>query len=483
MPEYRSPGPVAKAFRKSRARRKLITGPFGSGKSVCCAVNVMELVEDQAPNANGVRRSRWAIIRNTYTDLKNTTVRTWKDWVSDQVYGQFVNVAPFEHKLRYSLSDGTTVDADIIFLALDDQRDISKLKSLELTGAYVNEMAEIKKTILDTLEGRVGRYPRQNEGGPSWYGVIADSNMPDEDHWMYDIMESEDSGWETYRQPGGVVDIADHTEPNVPPKWVANDSAENIANLVPGYYINQITKSKDNDWIKVYLGSQYGTLPTEGSFWANYMAAAEQEGRICEVRYQRERPVDTWWDLGRTDDTAVWFTQTIRGEIHVIDYHESFGRDVPFYAKMLQEKPYVYRMHNLPHDAKAETLAAGGRSVIEQFIGFVGVQKARISLGHDPQDRIQAARAILDRCWFDRTKTKTGRRHLSRYRREFDAVKNVYKRDPLHNEDSHAADAFGMFAYNYIDDNPHAAKITIFRNPTWDEVMDAQDRGGGEVRI
>lgn len=464
MPEYYSPGPVARAFRKSRARRTLITGPFGSGKSVSCVIKIMELVEEQKPNKDKIRKSRWGVIRNTYTDLKNTTVRTWKDWVHEPTYGKFVNVAPFEHKLRYNLSDGTSVDADIIFLALDQPKDIAKLKSLELTGAYVNEMAEIKKTILDTLDGRVGRYPRMIEGGPSWHGIVADSNMPDEDHWMYEIMEDSRNGWETYRQPGGLIKVGK--------TWEENPKAENTKHLVPGYYLNQVGGGKTDDWIKVFLGAQYGTLPTEGAFWANYVGDAENDGRICDVRYQREKRVDTWWDLGRTDDTAVWFTQTIRNEIHIIDYHESFGKDVPFYAKMLQDRGYLYGKHHLPHDAKAETLAAGGRSIIEQLTDLIGVGNVSLHLERDPQDRIQAARAIFDRCWFDRDKTKTGRRHLLRYRREFDDARNVYKPTPRHDDASHAADAFGLFAYNYIKDNPHVAVSPVMRNPTLNEAWD-----------
>lgn len=472
MPDYLSPGPVARAFLDSPARRRLITGPFGSGKSVACVIAIMEKIEDQAPNKNGVRKSRWGIIRNTYTDLKNTTVRTWKDWVSETCYGQFVNVAPFEHKLRYNLSDGTSVDADVIFLALDQDSDITKLKSLELTGAYINEMAELKRTILETLDGRVGRYPRMSEGGPSWYGMIADSNMPDEDHWMAEIMEGTDTGWAVFRQPGGVIKKGG--------VWVEHPEAENMKNIVPGYYLNQITAGKSEDWIKVYLGAQYGTLPMEGAFWATQMSEADVEGRICNVPWQREKPVDTWWDLGRTDDTAVWFTQTIRAEIHVIDYHESFGKDVPFYGQMLQGKPYIYGKHHLPHDAKAETLAAGGRSILEQLGALVGVDKVRLHMERDPQDRIQAGRVVLPRCWFDKEKTKLGRRHLVRYRREFDDARNRYKDKPRHDEASHASDAWGLFAYNYLADNPHVERLPVMRAPTLNEAwsgMSASEEG------
>ncbi len=485
MPDYASPGPIAKAFRHSRGMKKLITGPFASGKSVACAVNVMELVEEQKPNAAGIRKSRWGIIRNSYVDLKNTTVRTWKDWVHPPTYGQFVNVAPFEHKLRYRLSDGTTVDSDIIFLALDDPSDITKLKSLELTGAYVNEMAEIRKPILDTLGGRVGRYPRQADGGPSWYGIIADSNMPDDDHWMHDIMEMPNSGWEIYRQPGGVMDVADHTQPGVPAKWIENPRAENMKNIVPGYYMNQITPDKSQDWIKVYLAAEYGTLPTEGAFYAELMSQADQEGRIARVPYQRERSVDTWWDLGYSDDTSIVFTQTVRGEIHVIDHYAAFGHDIPHYAEVLKSKPYVYRKHNLPHDAKAQTLQGGGRAIVQQLIDIVGIQNVDvpIGVGLDEQEMIQATRVILPRCWFNRDTTRGLVRSLRRYRRERDEVRNAYKRTALHDDASHDADAMGLFAYCYANDNPEVGKVTAFRNPTWNELIEGQNARYSEARI
>jgi len=482
MPEYRSPGPVVRAFRKSRARRRILTGPFGSGKSAGCCIDIITKIDEQKPSPDGVRRSRWAVIRNTYTDLKNTTVRTWKDWVNEDQFGTFVNVAPFEHRIRYAKSDGTKVEADVIFIAMDTPDDVKKFLSLEVTGIYFNEVREIHRTVVEAGDGRIGRYPSMKDGGPSWHGIIADTNMPDEDHWLYELAEGGAAGWDFFHQPGGVKDIADHSLPNVPCKWVHNDAAENIPNLVPGYYTEQLV-GKTDDWIKVYLAAQYGSLPTEGAFFAELMAQALQDGRIGRVPYQREKTVDTWWDLGYSDDTAIWFTQTIRGEIHVIDHHENFGQDIPFYGDLVKSRGYLYNKHHLPHDAKAETLQGGGRSIIEQLAEFLPLTTLQVHEEKDPQERIQAARVVIPRCYFDKEKCKEGIRALRNYRRERDEVRSCYKRTPLHNWASHSSDAFGMLAYNYTKDNPSVGKPAVFRNPTWDEMISAQDNRASEVRI
>lgn len=482
MPKYNSPGPVVKAFRKSRARRRILTGPFGSGKSAGCCIDIITKIDEQKAAPDGVRRSRWAVIRNTYTDLKNTTVRTWKDWVSEEQFGQFVNVAPFEHRIRYNKSDGTRVEADVLFIAMDTPDDVKKFLSLEVTGIYFNEVREIHRTVVEAGDGRIGRYPSMKDGGPSWHGIIADTNMPDEDHWLYELAEGGVAGWEFFHQPGGVMDVADHTVPNTPAKWVHNPAAENISNLVAGYYTEQLI-GKTDDWIKVYLAAEYGTLPTEGAFFAELMAQALQDGRIGTVAYQRERTVDTWWDLGYSDDTAIWFTQTIRGEAHIIDYYENFGQDIPHYASVVTDKGYIYNKHHLPHDARAETLQGGGRAIVQQLAEFLKLQNLQVHLEHDPQERIQAARVVLPRCYFDKVKCKDGIRALRNYRRERDESRNCYKRTPLHNWASHGSDAFGMFAYNYTLENPHVGKVPSFRNPTWDEMMDGQQARAAEVRI
>ena len=162
--------------------------------------------------------------------------------------------APITGMLRFQLGDGTKVECEVVFLSMDRPEDIGKLKGLEITGAWLNEAVELPKAALDVATQRVGRFPSARNGGPTWTGVIMDTNPPDDDSWYYRLAEKEKpEGWEFFRQPGGLME-ADG-------KWIANPNAENIPNLPGGhrYYLQQVA-GKNKEWIKVFLAGQYGTI-------------------------------------------------------------------------------------------------------------------------------------------------------------------------------------------------------------------------------
>jgi hypothetical protein len=194
----------------------------------------------QAPGRDGIRRTRWAVIRNSYPELKSTTLKTWAEWVP-LAYGKLNQDSPITHFVKTP-----DMDMEVLFLALDRDEDVRKLLSLELTGAWVNEAREVPKAIVDALTGRVGRYPAMKDGGPTWSGIMMDTNSPDDQSWWYkaDRVETPE-GWRFFSQPGG-----------------RSPGAENIQNLIPGYY-DRVVAGKDADWVKVYVDSEYG-LVTEG---------------------------------------------------------------------------------------------------------------------------------------------------------------------------------------------------------------------------
>jgi len=246
--DYSPAGKTIEAFHASNASRRIILGPFGSGKSSCCVEEILKRGIEQEPNAEGIRKTRWAVIRNTYPELKLTTIKTWLEWIPEQL-GKFYGTPPYQHNLSFKLADGTWVDLEALFLALDNQRDVTKLLSFELTGAWGNEVREIPKGVIDALDGRVGRFPSRQDGGPTWYGILGDTNMPDEDSWIHQLYEEQPEGWKFFRQPGGLIRAGD--------KWEANPEAENLKNLVEGYYTRAMS-GKGEDFIKVYLASEFG---------------------------------------------------------------------------------------------------------------------------------------------------------------------------------------------------------------------------------
>ncbi len=184
----------------------------------------------------------------------------------------------------------------------------------------------------------------------------------------------------------------------------------------------------------------------QGSIFGKQMEQAELDGRICAVPWQPELPVDTWWDIGSGDPTAIWFTQTAGREIHIIDYYENSGVGVGIdhYIKHLQGLPYLWGTHTGPHDLDAHQFAAGGKSAFEVAKGF-GF-KFRVLPRGDKQEGINIARTFLNRCWFDRKKTERGRLALVSYHYQWIEARKMFSTEPYHDWSSNGSDSFRYLA-------------------------------------
>lgn len=227
----------------------------------------------------------------------------------------------------------------------------------------------------------------------------------------------------------------------------------------------------DPDWCRIMLkASETGLLPADeladarkvmtpeqydqefecsfqaaiqGAYFGREMQAAEADGRICRVPWEPKLLVHTAWDLGIGDATAIWFVQVTGNEIRLIDYLESSGVGLDWYAKHLREKPYSYESHLLPHDAEVRELGSGQSRV--ETMQSLGLQGIRVIPAQRKEDQINAARLILPRCWFDE-KTKRGVEALRQYRAEWDDKRKVLRDRPLHDWTSHPADALMVLA-------------------------------------
>ena len=231
--------PTMREFHASSEFVRALMGPIGSGKSVACCIEMLLKSFAQLPNHENIRKTRWVIIRNTYRELIDTTIQTFFDWFPQHL-GMFRKM-DLKFTVDIQLPDETTAHIEFLFRALDKPDDIKKLLSLELTGGFINEAREIPKQIMDMLIGRLGRYPNKRDGGPTWYGLILDTNPPDSDHWWYKLFEvDKPKGYALFKQPSGV-----------------STAAENIDNLPKGYYDN-MKPGKDKEWINVYVHGLYG---------------------------------------------------------------------------------------------------------------------------------------------------------------------------------------------------------------------------------
>lgn len=177
----------------------------------------------------------------------------------------------------------------------------------------------------------------------------------------------------------------------------------------------------------------------KGAYFAAAMEQLEVQGRIGSIAHSPDLPVHTAWDLGMDDATAIWFFQVEpSGDWRVVDYYEQSGEGLSHYAKVLQEKDYVYGQHYAPHDIRVRELGTGTSRL--ESAAALGI---RFSVA--PQlpivDGVNAVRQKLPRMWFDAAQCKLGLNCLRNYRREWRAKHDIFASQPLHDWTSHAADA------------------------------------------
>ena len=317
--------PTGTKFHRDNSRKRLIMGPFGSGKSSIMCQEIFRKASRQRPGSDGIRKTRWVVIRNTYSQLKDTTIKTWLDWFPEDKYGRFYHAPPPEHRMRWQVEDKvggvTSVEADVLFRALDRPDQIRNLLSLELTGAWINEMREIPKAIFDAVDWRIGRYPAIKDGGCSWAGIIGDTNPYDIDHWVYKLFEEQ-------HLPGHV--------------FFHQTGEENKKNLQKDYYDN-ISIGKDPEWVKMYVKGQHGFisdgLPVYPEFMHHLHVA---EGRLTAIP---NIPVSVGIDFGLTP-AMVWTQVAPSGQWLVLkeEIADSMGID-RFGDKCIESQNLFFPYH------------------------------------------------------------------------------------------------------------------------------------------
>lgn len=200
-----------------------------------------------------------------------------------------------------------------------------------------------------------------------------------------------------------------------------------------------------------------------GAYYSRQIQQARDEGRFCHVPHVATLPVNTYWDLGFDDATAIWFIQSAGGQIRVIDYYESSGEPLAHYVKTLRDRPYVYGDHYLPHDVEVQELGTGkSRREVLESLGLTRIQTVPAL---DVQDGIEAVRAILNRCWFDAERCKDGIKALENYQKLWDEKRKVYRAQPLHNWAEHGSSAFRYFAVSYKDPLVSAPRPAARKKP------------------
>ena len=185
---------------------------------------------------------------------------------------------------------------------------------------------------------------------------------------------------------------------------------------------------------------------TPGAYYASTLGKALGEGRICGVPVDPSLRVDTAWDLGIGDYTAIWYFQQVGREVRVVDYYETSGVGLDtIVAEAIAAKPYLWGTHHLPHDVMVREISSG-RSRYDT-LGSLGLSQISVGSAANPEERVNAARLMIPMCWFDAGRCAKGLGRLRSYRKRWSRANHSYG-GPLHDQASHGADAFGEFALN-----------------------------------
>jgi phage terminase large subunit len=423
--EY-SPRTVFQDFHDREQRWAVVVAHRRCGKTVSCINDLIfrALTEDK-------EHGQYAYVAPYYSQAKNIA------WDYLQRYAKPVMSKANQSELWVELMNG----AKIKLYGADNP---DSLRGLYLDGVVLDEYADMR---------------------PRMWGEIIRPLLADRLGWAVFIG--------TPKGHNAFYDV--YTSATKDPRWYTRTLRASQTGLLPNSELEDAQASMSPDQYEQEFECSFEAAIL-GAFYGKEMRVLTDAGRITTVEADPLFPVNTAWDLGYSDDTALWFYQVIYGEIRILDYHSSNGHQVSYYTDLLeskrQENKWRYGKHYLPHDARAKTLASGGKSIIEQIASKIPVESLKIVPSLSLQDGIQATRLALMRSWFDGVKCQDGIECLRQYQREYDEDKKVFRDKPKHDWTSHGADAFRMLAIAWKEEDKVTPKdnsikgIVVGKNET-----------------
>lgn len=304
-----TPTPTGSAFIQSLKKYTFCLGPIGSGKSVAGLFKLLYHAKRQRPDpSDGIRYTRFLVVRNTNKELHDTTLKTFFDWFPPGVAGEWQAT---QKTFIFRFDD---VYCEVLFRALDRPDDASSVLSLEITGAMLDECVEIPREIVDAVESRCGRYPSKKRGGCSWYGMWGVTNAGNQDSWWYEWLTME---WP--EEAGGAKVQEEVLNYFVQPSGFSPD-AENLENLPPykagcNDYYHDKAKGKTQDWIDQFIKCQWGYSRKGKPVYK----AFKQELHVAKqpLKYNPHLPIIMGFDAGLTP-AAVFAQQDSFGRVLIL---------------------------------------------------------------------------------------------------------------------------------------------------------------------
>lgn len=458
-----------------------LMGPIGCGKSVACSLENLSRAIRQDPGYDGIKRCRGAVIRNTYPELKSTTIKTWLSWFPEEEFGKLKWDSPITQIIKFN-----EIEFEVFFLAMDSEKDISKLMSLELTFAYINEAQFINKKIFKTCIQRVNRYPSKKDGAPiTWTGVVFDTNPPDTDHWIYKMFEEDKPiNFKLFKYPSPIKivnDIPNDIRYAISLNGTIYINDENIDYLDiqndRNYWLNLVTGSTDEE-IKVNLMGQYGIVMSGKPVHQTYNDTLHYSNKKIEPNPNIE--LGLGWDFGLTPAVAI-VQLSLYGQFQVIDELWSEDMDLRDFASNIvipyldRHYPWWRKNYISVHDpAGAVGMQTDGKAC-EDILFELGIKSFSAAPNNNPTARRDGLKYFLGKmvngvpAFILSSTIKMIRKGLMggfQYTRIKVGGDERYHDKPLKNIYSHICEALEYIAMKYSAENknPISASTSRRRN-------------------
>ncbi len=396
-------------YHARKQRYAIIVAHRRCGKTVA---TINDTIKDASETPNG----RFAYVAPFYAQAKDVAWEYLKHYAAPLLAD-----TPNESELRVDLVNGARV-------RLYGADNAERMRGIGLHGLIADEFAdwrpgvwsEILRPALTEHQGRVtfiGTPKGKNEFWELWQ--VAQKS----DSWFTTMLKSSETG------------------------------------LIPDEELEDARKAMSREQYAQEFECSFDAAIT-GAFYAEELERAKEQKRITTIPIDRGVRVHTGWDLGVSDSTAIWFIQVVGKERRLIDYYEASGVGLDHYAKVLEEKNYVWGDHYFPHDIANKELSTG-LSRVDTLRGL-GIEPIIV-----PQaavlDGINAVRRMLDSTWIDPKRCERGLEALKQYRREWDDKLKTWKARPRHDWSSHGADALRTFAMGFEERKPARA----FKKRRW----------------
>lgn len=245
----------------STAFIRLIAGPVGSGKTTACILELFRRASEQDQAPDGYRYTRFAILRQTLSQLKMTILKDVLQWLQ--------GISTWKVSENTIFVECGDIRSEWILLPLDEPEDQRRLLSSQLTGAWISEGIEIDIELVDAIAGRCARYPGPLMGGCTWAGIIIDTNMPEEGTPWHTAMVEVPQDWAVFIQPGGLDPLAENLPWLLQTKETLKLPVNDPVRIAQGRkYYERLARGRSPAWVKRYVHAKYGTDPSGTAVFA-----------------------------------------------------------------------------------------------------------------------------------------------------------------------------------------------------------------------